>query len=283
MSDSGGIQQPWSPGGQPAQNPGWGQQPTQGPPPAAGGGYGPPPGAPPASPPGAASGAQPQGGYGAPGAAPSWNQPGVVAAPKPGLKVEFMTFPWLLAAVGILVGFVVLVLGNIIGTFQKHIPGGGKARVTTLFGFGQPNAAIALLVAIALVVLAPKVLQDKGELAPSRRFVIDGVLVGSLLIALGAVVDIIVDFTYYSASFSAATNDLLTRVAAIMVALGAAYWALATRAKTPRAAVAAPPTPPWGQTGSGPGAPPTTGFQPGQYPPQGGYPPQAGGYPPPGS
>jgi hypothetical protein len=203
------------------------------------------------------------------------------------MKGEAMTHPWLLGSAALTVTFLLVAIGDILSTFQKQdsvrkhgvdvagllslkINGlGGRDRVLQFFDFAQPVWGLLLLVAIALLVFGPKI-TGAGESATTRRLLVDVIFVASAVIVVGGVVDAIIYITYLGQSFTLGFHGLVESLGGSVIGLASGYWAMANRTKAPRKASAAPPPPPWGPAG---GAPPTTGFQPGQYPAQGGYPP----------
>ena len=237
--------------------------------------------------PGPPSGSGPQraapGNYGVP------QNPGYGASPTPsggGIKGEAMTHPWLLGSLALTVTFLLVVIGDILSTFQKQkavarhsdVLGllalkpnvlGGRDRVLQFFDFAQPPWGLFLLLAIALLVFGPK-LTGAGESTGTRRLLIEVILIADAVVAVGGVINAIIYVTLFGQSFTLGLHGFLESLGGSVIGVAAGYWALGNRTKAPRKASSAPPPPPWGPGG---GAPPTTGFQPGQYPAQGGYPP----------
>jgi len=184
--------------------------------------------------------------------------------------------------------FLLVTVGDILSTFQKQdsirkhgvdVAGllslkvnglGGRDRVLQLFDFAQPAWGLFLLLAIALLVFGPKI-TGAGESATTRRLLVEIIFIASAVIVVGGVVNAIIYITYFGQSFTLGLHGLLQSLGGSVIGLASGYWAMANRTKARRTASSAPPPPPWGPAGGG--APPTTGFQPGQYPPQGGYPP----------
>ncbi len=193
------------------------------------------------------------------------------------------------------------VIGDIVAAFQKQSTVGkngaiveqllqikgntlqGRDRFLQVFDFGSLVWAVALLIALVVLLAGPRLLgtAEGADRSGGRRpehGPLAAVLAGfSALVALAAVVDLIVYFTYFGKSFSLGAHGVLSEVGTAVIALATAWWAFSASGMQSRrpSAPAAPPQAAWG-----PGSQtPTTGFQapggPGGYaPPGGGYPPQ---------
>ena len=277
------------PGGPPPQGPGGPQSQGPGGPQSQGPG-GPPPQGP--SGPGTTAFSPPQtgpsGGPGGPGGPPTTAFPPSQGSSKSGGGL--LSTPTNMIAAAITAAFVLTVLGDLSGMLQKRstvfqnenggfvaqvigIKGNyltGRDRILQLFNFGSVEWAIALLVATVLLLLGPRLLGKLGpEAAPGP---LAKVLAGSsALVALGALVDVVVYFSYFGRSISLGGRGVLVSLAAVVIAGATAWWAFSAGRSKPQAQAQAQGAggPAWGPGSQAP----TTGFQ---APPPGGYGPPGG-------
>jgi hypothetical protein len=270
MSDQGGGVQPgqgWEP--EPRQSP-----PTPPPPPR---GAQVSPGGPRAGEPVSGSA---QGGPVGPPAAAS----GQPAKQSPGLGQVLRDSPTAPVAAAIAAAFVLAVLGDIILTFQKQETIGksprdillpllqfkssaltGRDRILQFFDFGSPQWALALLLAVLLLVAGPRLAARAGGDRPPPRLLLLVLAALSGLVALAAVVNIVVWFSYFGRSVTLGFKGVLTELATLLIALATARWA-AMAAGIPVGGGGGPkaqaaPADSAGGTAYGPGSTdPTTGF-----------------------
>jgi hypothetical protein len=171
---------------------------------------GPPPGRPGGGPPGYGTGYPPAGGRGGPGQAPPFAGPGPMPPGQtppgyppggpagspgpsgPGPVESLLRAPWLLGALGIVAGYIIAQLSDVIYAFQ-HFPGlPARARLLRFFGNATIGWAIALAVAVVLVSLAGRYYPVHDESARTRLHLARLMVAGlAAFTVLSAVVDLI--------------------------------------------------------------------------------------------
>lgn len=206
----------------------------------------------------------------------------MVTPPAPKARGGLLSTPTKMIAAAISAGFILTVLGDLSGMLQKQDTfaksGGvvtqligikandltGRDRILQLFSFGSAEWAIALLVATVLLLFGPRLLGKSGTEAEPGALA--KVLAGSsALVAVAAVVNVVVYFSYFGKSISLGGHGVLVSLAAAIIAGATAWWAFSAGRSKPQQ-LGGPPA--WGPGSQAP----TTGFP---APPPGGYgPPQ---------
>jgi len=147
-----------------------------------------------------------------------------------------------LPPVAILTAFVLTVIGDIINTFQStgtlKGPGptssvlqttvnllSGRDRVLQLFDFGSILWAVALLVGLALLISGARASGTRLDAGP-HGVVAKVFVLGSGLVVVAAIIDVIVWVSYLGESTALGVHSVLVGIGTAVVAAASGLWAL---------------------------------------------------------
>jgi hypothetical protein len=133
--------------------------------------------------------------------------------------------PWVLAAGGVLLAFVVEWFSSALGAF-RHAPGlTGQARVLLLFAPGSFEWAAAMVLGLALVAAGRRFDLGSAALDKLNEAVSIGLLLGSTAVGVSAAVGILVELASFGHGINAALSGLIGYLGVLPVAAAATWWA----------------------------------------------------------